>query len=76
MKDLLVNPLRLATQIMALRLEIKTNNVMKLTRYPRSVMAQAKKEYGLRGNDKQRILNQLLEIQKLVDAELEKQEQK
>lgn len=76
MKELLVNPFRLATQIMALRLEIESNNEMRLTRYPRSVMAQAKREYGLRGNTKQKILNQLLKIKKLVDAELEKQEQK
>lgn len=66
-----VNALRLATQVMALELEVKTNNQMRLTsKTPRSVLSMVKKEYGLRGN-KASVLGQLKLLKQAVDKALD-----
>jgi hypothetical protein len=66
-----VNPLRLATQIIALELELKTNNQMRLTsKTPRSVLSMVKKEYGCTGS-KASVLFQLKMLKKEVDRAIE-----
>lgn len=67
---MMVYPIRLATQIIALELEVKTRNQMKLTRTPRSVLSMVKEEYGLRGN-KVSVLAQLRQLKLEVDKALE-----
>ena len=65
-----IYPIRLATQIMALDLEVKTNNQMRLTsKTPRSVLSMVKREYGLRGN-KASVLAQLRQLKQEVDKAL------
>ena len=55
---------------MALDLEVRTNNQMRLTsKTPRSVLTMVKKEYGLRGN-KASVLKQLKELKEMVDKAL------
>ena len=62
-----VNALRLATQVIALELEVKTNNQMRLTsKTPRSVLSMVKKEYGCTGN-KASVLAQLKLLKAAVD---------
>ena len=62
-----VNSFRLATQIIALETEVKTNNQMRLTsKTPRSVFSMVKKEYGCTGN-KASVLFQLKLLKAAVD---------
>lgn len=62
-----INGLRLATQIIALELEINTNNQMRLTsKTPRSVLSMVKREYGFRGS-KVKVLAQLKHLKELFD---------
>ena len=62
-----VNSFRLATQIIALETEVKTNNQMRLTsKTPRSVLSMVKKEYGCTGN-KASVLFQLKLLKAAVD---------
>lgn len=61
-----VYPIRLSTQIIALELEVRTKNQMKLTRTPRSVLSMIKKEYGFKGN-KVSVLAQLKHLKCVVD---------
>lgn len=65
-----VNAIRLSTQIIALDLEVRSNNQMRLTsKTPRSVLSMVKKEYGLRGN-KASVLAQLRQLKEVVDKAL------
>lgn len=65
-----VNAIRLSTQIIALDLEVRSNNQMRLTsKTPRSVLSMVKREYGLRGN-KASVLGQLKLLKQAVDKAL------
>ncbi len=61
-----VNSFRLATQVIALELEVKTKNKMRLTSKTPSVLSMVKKEYGCTGN-KASVLAQLKLLKAAVD---------
>ena len=68
--SMFVNAIRLSTQIIALDLEVRSNNQMRLTsKTPRSVLSMVKKEYGFRGN-KVSVLAQLRQLKEVVDKAL------